>query len=193
MSKIQLFIAVFLFGLLSTYAQQAGPVIKDFGKVFKVDTDFNTNTEGNYSVVFDVGRTGNSPEKRNALIETAARFLNMHAQNGVPIERMKVALVIHGPASQDILNNTAYTKKQQSRQFSGHTKKHLTQQFSGPNPNSKLIRALHEAGVQIILCGQTAAYRKINKTDVLPEVQFALSAMTALVQLQNEGYRLINF
>lgn len=193
MFKIQLFISVFLFAIFSIHAQQAGPVIEEFGKVFKVAADFKTNTEGNYRVVFDVGKTSNSPNKTNAYIETAARFLNMHAQNGVPVESMKVALVIHGAASQDILNNTAYAKKQQSRPSSGYTKKHLSRKFTGPNPNAELIGELHEAGVRIILCGQTASHRNISKTDALAEVQFALSAMTALVQLQNEGYQLINF
>ncbi|MFD0861838.1 DsrE family protein [Sungkyunkwania multivorans] len=155
----------------------AGPIINSYGKVFNVDTpDFKTDVTSMMKVVFDVGRTFENNESTNPLIETAARFLNLHAQNGVKAEHMNVALVIHGSASQDILTDAAYQKK-----------------FGVDNPNTALIKSLSNAGVQVILCGQTAAYRNISKSDVLPEVQFALSAMTALIQLQNNNYRLINF
>ena len=65
--------------------------------------------------------------------------------------------------------------------------------FNVENPNISLLSALAEKGTSIIICGQTAAHKNITKTDVQKDVQFALSAMTALVQLQNENYRLINF
>jgi intracellular sulfur oxidation DsrE/DsrF family protein len=56
-----------------------------------------------------------------------------------------------------------------------------------------LIGALTDAGVRIILCGQTAAYRDISKDDLLPNVELALSAMTAHAQLQQSGYTLNPF
>ena len=90
--------------------------------------------------------------------------------------QLKVALTLHGGAWKDVLNDNAYMKK-----------------FGVTNPNSKLIKELSDAGVDIIICGQTAMYRKIDKSIVLPEVKFALSAMTALLQYQNDGYRFIKF
>ncbi len=154
-----------------------GPIIAEFGGVYQVaDQDFELDTNGVFKVVFDVGRTFEANDRPNPLIETAARFLNMHAQNGVKPENMKVALVVHGSASQDILTDKAYHKK-----------------HGIDNPNTPLIKALNDAGVDIILCGQTAGYRNITRSDALREVKFALSAMTALIQLQNNEYRLINF
>ncbi|HCE21170.1 MAG TPA: hypothetical protein DF282_01490, partial [Hyphomonas sp.] len=47
--------------------------------------------------------------------------------------------------------------------------------------------------VRIILCGQTAAYRDIEKSDLLPGVEIALSAMTAHAKLQQDGYSLNPF
>ncbi|WP_050915869.1 DsrE family protein [Gillisia marina] len=102
----------------------------------------------------------------------------MHREAGVPAENIKVALVIHGAASTEILKSEFYQEK-----FPEIT----------TNPNAELISQLASHGVQVILCGQTAAYRNITKSEALPEVQISLSAMTALVQLQNQGYRLINF
>jgi len=121
--------------------------------------------------------TFEDPSKPNTLLETAARFINMHELAGVPKENLKVAVVIHGNASQDILTDSEYAKRVSESK----------------NPNTELLTALANNGVQIILCGQTAANKKISKTEAHPNVQIALSAMTALVQLQDQGYRSINF
>jgi intracellular sulfur oxidation DsrE/DsrF family protein len=171
-----LFVILLLFSAATIFGQASGPIIENFGKVYPVNPDYKTQTDLHFKVVFDVSKTAASPENRNTYIETAARFLNMHAQNGVPIENLDVALIIHGSAYQDVLNDTAYAAKHQIA-----------------NPNSELISALKMAGVQILLCGQSAASRKVVKADVLPEIAFSLSAMTALIQLQNQGYQLINF
>jgi len=163
--------------LFCQQASKTGTVITEFGKTFDVkNPDFKTDISSELKVVFDVGRSFGDSTKVNPLLNTAARYLNMHVDAGVPIENLKVALVIHGGAANDILNTTKYTTK-----------------FGVPNPNTPLISALAKNGVQIILCGQTAAYRNINTSDVHPDIQFALSAMTALVQLQNDHYKLINF
>jgi intracellular sulfur oxidation DsrE/DsrF family protein len=61
------------------------------------------------------------------------------------------------------------------------------------NPNKELIRELHDAGVRIILCGQTAAARNLPLDRLLPEVEVALSAMTALLVLQEAGYHVNPF
>ena len=177
----QFLILVALITTFFNYAQEAhsGEVIKDYGKVYTItNPDFKTDSTAQFKAVFDVARSFDDPAKPNALIETVARFINMHREAGVPAENIKVALVIHGSAYNDILKNEIYQKK-----FPEIT----------TNPNAELISQLSDQGVQVILCGQTAAHRKITKAQTLPEVKIALSAMTALVQLQNEGYQLINF
>ena len=67
------------------------------------------------------------------------------------------------------------------------------EKYGVSNPNLKLINQLTDAGVAVIICGQTAAYRNMDRKDVNPNVKFALSAMTALLQFQNDGYRFIKF
>jgi intracellular sulfur oxidation DsrE/DsrF family protein len=47
--------------------------------------------------------------------------------------------------------------------------------------------------VKIYLCGQTAAYRGFSVEELNPVVSMALSAMTAHVRLQAEGFTLIPF
>ncbi|MBQ4821962.1 DsrE family protein [Aquimarina sp. MMG016] len=176
--KLSILLTV-LIPLLSVGQQKQiqGQIITEFGKTYQVtNPDFDTDMKSELKVVFDVGRTFNDSTKVNPLINTAARFLNMHNHAGVPFENIKVALVIHGSAANDILNDKKYKSK-----------------YGINNPNKPLISSLAKNGVQIILCGQTAAHRSISKEDALPEIKFALSAMTALVQLQNKNYRLINF
>ncbi|UOB17330.1 DsrE family protein [Abyssalbus ytuae] len=154
-----------------------GPVINKFGAVYEVtEADMKVHENDTLKVVFDVGKAFDDKNKTNLLIESAARFLNLHAQNGVPVQNIKVALVIHGGAAHDILKNSYYHEK-----------------FDADNPNALLLEELEKAGVDIYLCGQTAAHRNITREKALPQVKFALSAMTALVKLQNEEYRLINF
>jgi intracellular sulfur oxidation DsrE/DsrF family protein len=52
-----------------------------------------------------------------------------------------------------------------------------------------LIRELTAAGVPVVLCGQTAASRGIPTDGLIDGVQVALSAMTAFLVLQEDGYR----
>ncbi|PRX54732.1 DsrE family protein [Flagellimonas meridianipacifica] len=163
--------------LISAQEKKAGPVLKEYGKVWKIENpDFATDTTMEYKVVFDVMNSPKSPTALNRSIETAARFLNMHAQSGVPESQLKVALVIHGKAAKDVITNQAYQAR-----------------FGSPNPNHDMINQLMDSGVEIILCGQSSKSRDYPKEDLISGVQISLSAMTALIQLQNKGYQLIKF
>ena len=154
-----------------------GTIIKDFGPTFDVKgPDIKTDTSSEMKVIFDVSQSSDDKSVVNKYIETAARFLNMHANEGMKAQQLKVAMTIHGGAWQDILNDEAYEAR-----------------YGVPNPNSKLIKALSEAGADIILCGQTASYRGVGRDDMITEVKLALSAMTALIQYQNNGFRFIKF
>ncbi len=154
-----------------------GQVIPEYGKTYNVVTpDFKTSFSTPLKAVFDVGRSFDNPTAVNPLFNTAARYLNMHQLAGVPLKNLSVAIVIHGSAANDLLRNEYYSEIHKI-----------------DNPNVSLLKALAEKGVQIILCGQTAAHKNITKDKIIPEVAIALSAMTALVQLQNDDYRLINF
>jgi intracellular sulfur oxidation DsrE/DsrF family protein len=154
-----------------------GKIIKDFGKTFNTENqDIKTETSATFKVIFDVSKTSEDKSIPNKYIVTAARFLNMHANEGMSKDQLKVAMTIHGSAWQDVLNNKEYKEK-----------------FGVDNPNLKLINQLNQAGVDIILCGQTAVYRGLDKNNVIPSVKFVLSAMTALIQYQNNDYIYISF
>lgn len=172
-----------LIGLISStiaYSQEYGPgnVIPDYGYTYTVDSpEFKTDTTSVLKVVFDINRSFD-PSKPNKLIESAARFLNMEEKAGVDPKNIKIALVIHGNAVQDALKNEYYTEKYSEVKT---------------NPNLPLIKALTKNGAEVILCGQSSAHYKVTREKATGDAKFALSAMTALVQLQNDDYQLIKF
>ena len=163
--------------LLSAQGKSTGPIIKEYGQVWAIENpDFKVDTTKTYKAVFDIMDSPESHKAVNASIETAARFLNMHAQSGVSPENLKVALVVHNKASKDVITDEAYQKK-----------------YGTNNPNSALIKALQDAGGEIIFCGQSSVSRGFPREELIEGVQLSLSAMTALIQLQDESYRLIKF
>lgn len=164
-------------GQVVAQSKEAGPIIKEYGKVWKVENlDFATDTTKEFKVVFDIMNSPDSLNELNKSIETAARFLNMHAQSGVPAENLKVVLVVHNKATKDIITDDAYKKR-----------------YGVENPNAGLVKALMESGAEVILCGQSSLSRNFPISDTIDGVQLALSAMTALLQLQDSGYQLIKF
>ena len=153
-----------------------GTVVTEFGDVAHVDTTMAIPKRAKFKVLFDAV-TGAEAGSVNRTLNSAARFLNMHAESGVAEKNMKLAIVFHGKASFDITNADYYGEK-----FEG-----------AENVNTSLVKALTEKGVRIILCGQTAAYYDIDNDDLLPNVEMALSAMTANALLQQDGYTLNPF
>jgi len=156
---------------------QTGPVIESYGPVYDVPAGaWNLKRDTHYKVSMDVSATEDFSSDLNRRIESAARFLNLHARNGIDPKNIEFAIVVHGAAAKDLLNDAAYETR-----------------FDGPNPNTALLAALHDAGVQIYLCGQTAVHRGFSAEELNPAVRLALSAMTAHIRLQSEGYALIPF
>jgi len=154
--------------------QQAipGPVIFSAGNTFPVDNpSFVTRTDIEYKVAFELAAAAPSPDQLNTSLNSVARFINMHAADGVPVTQIKAAVVVHGPAGWELLSDEAYREK-----------------YGVDNPNSELIRELVDQGMTIVLCGQTAASRGIPRDGLADGVQLALSAMTAFVVLQADGY-----
>ena len=153
----------------------AGPLISEHGKHAKVEYDLPLPADTRLKVVFDVAER-TAEKKLNRSFESLARFLNMHVANGIPAQNIELALVVHGKAGFDLLNDSSYRKMAEI-----------------DNPNAALVARLLEHNVKIYICGQSAAYIGIPKGDLLPGVKMALSAMTAHALLQNDGYKLNPF
>ncbi|MDX1647054.1 MAG: DsrE family protein [Longimicrobiales bacterium] len=159
-------------GSLAQQAPRAGPIIASGGAVFDVDPDVATPVDREYKLAFEVASPAATPGTLNAGFNTVARFLNMHAQAGVPADHLHAGIVVHGAASFELLDDEAHRAR-----------------FGVDNPNGELLRELVDAGHRVILCGQSAASRGVPTDDLVAGVEVALSAMTAFLLLQDEGYR----
>ncbi len=178
--KKTLFLLI-LVSIISVNAQETetkmGPILENFGKVFQLkNPDLLLKKDKEYKVIFDIYTDRSKGEKINPLLNTVARYLNMHAQQGVPKENMKVVVIMHGAATKNALNAVTYKKKYQVE-----------------NPNSELIQALKEANVELFVCGQSYLAHGYEIKDKSEEVKMALSALTALVEYQSNEYQIINF
>jgi len=178
-SSFKVFFLVMFFVSCQAFAaeQTTGPVIEGFGPVIAVpEGSLNLSADRQYKVIMDIGKGPDGPAELNRGIESAARFLNMHARNGISPENLELAVVLHGSATRSALNDTAYSNL-----------------FGVGNGNRELLGALAKAGVDIYVCGQSAGYYGYGNEDLLPAVTMAVSAMTVHVKLQAEGYQAILF
>ncbi len=128
-----------------------------------------------YKVVLDVyEKIQDSTQISNALREVA-RTYNLIVANGAPEDLVEMAVVIHGYAIDALLNNVAYKEK-----------------FGRINPNARAVKALKEKGIHFYVCGQNLGMFNIPKSNLLPEIEVALSAKTALITLDQMGYSYLN-
>jgi intracellular sulfur oxidation DsrE/DsrF family protein len=173
-----LFTLLFSLLFVQAYAVEGfsdGPLIKGFGKHVKVTQTHPVAENAEFKVVFDVSKQADEG-RLNRSFGSLARFLNMHVANGVKPENIHLALVVHGKAGFDLLNDETYRAK-----------------FKQANMNIALLNELSKNNTQIFICGQSAAYYGIKATDLNPNVAMSLSAMTANALLQQQGYTLNPF
>ena len=155
------------------HAQQAttGPVIEGYGASFVIENaDTPLIDEHVYRVVFEItGYDNQGAVNRN--LDRVARFLNLHAKNGVPVENMHLAVVIHGAALVNALSDEA----SQAR-------------FGADNANLEISKLLADAGVEFYVCGQSMGMRGFAKSELAEPYKLATSALTMVHQLQSQGY-----
>ncbi len=154
----------------------AGPVFKDFAPIARVRNDVSIPAASQFKVVFNVSEAAKPGELSRAL-ETPARLINQLVDAGVPMSAIKVAVVVHGAASDDLLRPEAFAARTGGK----------------ANGSAAAIAAMIAKGVEIHQCGQSAAVRGIANADLLPGVKMAVSAMTSQAQFQQAGYTLNPF
>ncbi|GAB5349141.1 DsrE family protein [Alteriqipengyuania sp. 357] len=149
-----------------------GPVFEEFGPVADVpDADFAIPEDASFHVAFDVSQPPKDG-KLNRGFESAARFINLNARAGVEPMENRVAVVVHGAAVLDLLTDAAWAARDRGE----------------ANPSAAAVREMIDQGVRFIVCGQSAAGQGVAKSELLPGVEMALSAMTAHALLQQQGY-----
>ena len=149
-----------------------GPVIDGYGASFVIDNaDVPLIEDHEYRVVFEITGYEQSPDGVNRNLDRVARFLNLHAKNGVDPANMHLAVVIHGAALVNALNDDAYETR-----------------LEMANPNLELAERLAAAGVEFYVCGQSMGMRGFAKSELAAPFRLATSALTMVNQLQAQGY-----
>jgi intracellular sulfur oxidation DsrE/DsrF family protein len=152
--------------------QPSGPVINSTGFSIKVENPTFAIPAGHvFKAVWEINQ--GDTVSVNQQLTTIARFLNVHARHDIPTARVQTAAVVHGAGWIALLSDSAYAAR-----YGGKS-----------NPSKALVQELLANGTQLVLCGQTAGARGIKQEELLPGVQLAISAMTALNVFQTQGFQ----
>ncbi len=146
------------------------PAIKDYGKVVRLP-DASQQPRSGAKLCVDVTR-GGDVAKLNPAIEQVAKYVNLYEAAGKEPADAQFAIVLHGDATLAILDDDAYAKRFGTE----------------GNPNLDCLHQLHEAGVEIYVCGQSLMKEGAKLEEVVVFADPAVSALTAIVNLQADGY-----
>ena len=125
----------------------------------------------NYRVVFSVGAKVKDDELHPTL-KMIGLYLNTLARNGVPAKNRHIAAMFHQGGGDAVFANEVYRARHNGVD----------------NPNIAVLKELHEAGVELRVCGQGLMGKKVDPSQLLPGVQADLWAMVTMVNLQSRGY-----
>ncbi len=175
--KYLITISIAIIFSLNSFAQKgANPIIKNFGTIYEIEEAINPDSEIEYKIVVDLKTLQRDKESINPGLNNVARMLNLHGLGGVKAENLNIAVVIHGGATDVILNNEAYQKK-----------------YELNNPNLKLIDELKEAGVELYVCGQSLLARNYEHEEVNTQIKIGLSMLTVVTTYMHKGYHQMVF
>ncbi len=154
------------------------PAIKAAGEMLPLpDAAFQPQKDVTYKAVFSITRGNKDPKDVKSIndgLDHVARAINVFVSAGVPLEHLKFVVIITGGAVSIVLDNAHYRKE-----------------FGVDNPDIALISQLKAAGVEFAVCGQALAGDKYEHSWVNPDVKIALSYLSTMIILQQQGYTLI--
>jgi intracellular sulfur oxidation DsrE/DsrF family protein len=168
-------LAFFAFSLSAQ--ERVAPVIKGFGAIYDIPTaTVKPDPTQVYKIIVDVFTGAEDPSDLSFGLNNVARMINLHAVGGVTAGKIDVVLAMHGNATFATLNDEAYQKK-----------------FGVDNPNTPLVKALKDAGVKLVVCGQSLLARGILLEAVLSEIEIGTSMLTTVSTYQLKGYAVFRF
>lgn len=150
------------------------PVIANHGGVVQLPNAAQQPRAGTKLLV-DLTSGGDAGEL-NPGLEKVAKYVNLYAGGGAEPAEVKIAVVFHGDATLSVLNSKAYSARFKT----------------DGNPNLQLLQSLNEANVELYVCGQSLVSKGSDPKEVAEFVKTAVSALTAVVNLQSDGYAYVN-
>ncbi|CAB3774140.1 DsrE family protein [Paraburkholderia humisilvae] len=151
------------------------PTIQGYGNIhFLPDSAFKPEPGHTYKVVFALTQDAKNPRKVNPALDHVARTVNLYVEAGVPLKDLTFVAVAYGAATPLALDNAHYRAK-----------------YGVPNPNLPLIEKLKAAGVTVAVCGQAVAEHHFQYEWIDKDVTLALSGLTTVTTLEQQGYALM--
>lgn len=129
------------------------------------------NPATDYKVVFSVSAKVKDDEVHPTL-KMIGMYLNTLAQAGVPARNRHIAAMFHQGGGDAVFSNEVYKARHNGVD----------------NPNIAALKELHEAGVELRVCGQGLIGKKVEASQLLPGVQADLWALVTMISLQARGY-----
>jgi intracellular sulfur oxidation DsrE/DsrF family protein len=172
-----------LFGLLLFFSIQANaqtpqfPIVKGFGGIFEIaDATEKPDPTLEYKIIVDLASASEDNKAISRWVDNVARLMNLHGLAGVPKDKIKVKVIIHGGGIFTLLNNENYKIR-----------------YEVDNPNIKVYEALKASGADIMVCGQSLIARNLKTSDLWPGVRIAHSALTTITTYVPQGYIQLKF
>jgi intracellular sulfur oxidation DsrE/DsrF family protein len=171
---VALFVA--MIGGVAQAQAPAPPAIANFGAVHTAPhASEHPSKSLRYKVLFSITQGNDDTTKPNESLAKVARFMNLLAADGVRPVRGDVVAVMHGKATQIVMDDSAYRARNNG----------------AANPSLELIGELKKVGVSVRVCSQAMAAASIAPEAVDKRVEIDVAALTTMANLQLRGYALI--
>lgn len=135
---------------------------------------YQPDPDATYKVVFAISRANDAPARLHPALERVARTVNLYANAGAAPAHLQFVASVSGPAIAIALDEA-----------------HYRAQFGVANPNLPVLRDLRRHGVDVAVCGQALAAHQYDSDMLDPAITVALSALTTITSLQQQGYALM--
>lgn len=119
---------------------------------------------------------GGEAAKLSPAIEKLARYVNIYAGAGREPATLEMVVILHGEATLKALNPESYSSRFETE----------------GNPNLAMIATLREQGAKFYVCGQSLMTLGASPDEVAEGIDVAVSALTCNVNLQQDGYQVVN-
>lgn len=148
------------------------PAVEGYGKIhYEADAAFKPVVGLSNKIVFQINRSNGAMTNPNLGLERVARVVNLYIASGVPADQLNFVVSVSGDATPAMLDNA-----------------HFKQFYGIDNPNIKLISELNKLGVEVAVCDQAVAFHHYPKDWIDKSVVHALSSLTTVSTLENQGY-----
>ena len=151
------------------------PTIHGAGKIHPMPkAAYQPDPGATYKVVFSLSHFGAKPTEVSPSLEHVARSVNLYVNAGVPLSHLKFVAIAAGAATPIVLNDEQYRKI-----------------YGVANPNLSVIAQLRKAGVDVAVCAQAMAEHHFDYGWQDSHITLALSGLTTVIDLQQQGYALM--